>query len=106
MENDGTLVMKATMRFSWTDYLRRWDENKIPVGVVSVPARELWFPSFLLENCEKFDCFVVPKRDRKIEVSSSGKTRLVMSPLIEVRSSRSPLLATRCSILSVFIDTI
>ena len=87
MENDGTLMMKATMRFAWTDDLRRWDAKKIPVEVISVPARELWFPSFFLENCEKFDCFVEPKRDRKIEVRSSGNTRLVMSPLIEVRSS-------------------
>lgn len=45
MENDGTLVMKATLQFSWVDDYRRWDEKKIPVKVISVPANEMWYQS-------------------------------------------------------------
>ena len=44
--NDGSMEARANFEFGWSDRLRRWNTNQIPINSTLIPANELWFVCF------------------------------------------------------------
>ena len=83
LDSDGTLMTTMICNFEWKDEHRIWKLNDIPIHKIFIPSSEVWYPRFLVDNCESDDCFLTPDNNTYVQIVHQGLTSYSMTKIIE-----------------------
>ena len=80
----GALSLSVMATFSWVDQYRSWNYDEIPVDKIRIPSSEIWFPIFMLENCESDNCYLTPDNNTYSRINKNGRVHYTIMKLLEV----------------------
>ena len=104
LENSGSLVMTTSYVFAWPDENRIWAGEGIvhPFGIVAIPVSELWYPKFVLAQCQSDNCIIQPDEGQLVYVLSFGIVILkyikVIHTQCDMKLSKFPFDTQTCKI--------
>ena len=109
--NDGSLSMKGMLHLMWWDYHRLWNTRayianwKYP-DVLTLPASEVWVPSFTLNGCEERDCTIKPDNESQVSITNNGLVSITKAFLVhstcELFLHMFPFDTSECQLVFVF----